>query len=86
MKENFPHNRKLCHRWGQGELRNLRVKHNEAKGRKFTTETMRNDNIQPSGSPACICLQTVGAGCGGMGYVGHSFMVESREDTLRGLM
>ena len=51
-----------------GELRNLRWKHNNAKQRKFCTEVVPNCNFQPKrSSHTLICLQQVGAGCGGSG-------------------
>ena len=51
-----------------GELRTPRWKHNNAKRRKFCTEVVPNCNFQPKiSSHTLICLQQVGAGCGGSG-------------------
>ena len=51
-----------------GELRTPRWKHNNAKRRKFCTEVVPNCNFQPKrSSHTFICLQQVGAGCGGSG-------------------
>ena len=63
-EEKFPGNKKPL----IGELRNLRWKHNNAKRRKFCTEVVPNCNFQPKiSSHTLLCLQQVGAGCGGSG-------------------
>ena len=83
-EEKFPYSRKLSH---SGELRNLRGKHNEAKPRKFTTESVPNGNYQLTFSclPAASCgwVHTCGLCCQSSG---KDHVVACHENTLRGIM
>ena len=86
----FSHNRKPSHRWGQGELRNLRVKHNEAKMKKIHYR----DHAEWQYTAKWLTHLHLPAASGGWvwrhGLHGSVLRerneVESNKDTLRGLM
>ena len=51
-----------------GELWDFRWQHNQQQEQKITTEFLLN-YLRKSGSHALVCLQQVGAGCGGAGGI-----------------